>query len=190
MNDITLTGIISKWQNCWIDPGNAGNIFQNLQRIWTTRRLRKRAHGWTRVRNPRSVHPAAPHHRLTRRLVIPNTTEPFKVIAARLGNSISRLRPISKGTSIKFTRNAGIRLQRRSTRYTRVARRRSIVRCVQFDDAFDWLRPAESKEKFVTLATKAKTESPLQLAIAIHVGLLISRRNVKVGEIATMIASN
>lgn len=71
-------------------------------------------------RNLRSVHPAAPRHRLTRRLVIPNIIEPFKVIAVQLGNSISRLRPITKGTSIRFTRNAGIQRQRRSTRYTLV----------------------------------------------------------------------
>jgi hypothetical protein len=56
------------------------------------------------------------------------------------------------------------------------------------------LRPAESKEKFVTLATKAKTESPLHPAIAIHIhSVRLSReelRNVKVGEIMMMIASN
>lgn len=78
-------------------------------------------------RNPRLVHPAVPHHRLTRRLVTPNITEPFKVIAVQLGNSISRLRPITKGMSIRFIRNAGIQRQRRSTRYTLVVYRTHTI---------------------------------------------------------------
>lgn len=133
-------------------------------------------YGWTQDRNPRSVHPAVPRHRLTRRLVTPSITEPFKVIAVQLGNSISRLRPITKETSIRCTRNAGIPRQRRSTRYTLVVYR------AQFDGAFDWLHRARAKEKYV-ISRSWKSNLPLlqtlisryEIAIYIDASILLRR---------------
>lgn len=99
---------------------------------------------WTQDLNLRSVHLAVPRHRLILRLVIPNITGPFKVIAVQLGNSISRLRPITKGTSITFTQNVGTQRQRRSTRYTF-----SCVFTIAYNLTVHLTDCAKAKEKYV-----------------------------------------